>query len=220
MERKNTMKRSKKAALMLMVPSATLLLASCVEQSDNALVYNNPTECASAGYNTAEQCQADYEEAKAMHPVVAPKYENLQECEQEYGEGKCEVAPQNMQNTQSSSGGFFMPMMMGYLMGQMMNSGSSKLYPKGNPQTQQPVTPPGNASSSAAVDRTIANQPLYKSRNDPNNFRTASNVNLGSGAGPIQLKPSQVKPQMGQVVRRSGFGAQASSRSTFGSFGG
>jgi uncharacterized protein YgiB involved in biofilm formation len=62
----------------------------------------------------------------------------------------------------------------------------------------------------------VPTQPLYKSRDDRSTFRTATNAPVAGGIGPISLKPSQVKPQVGQVVRRGGFGQQAAARNSFG----
>lgn len=195
------MKRSKKAALVLMVPATTLLLAGCGEEREQALVYESPSECAAASFNTPEQCKADYDAAKALHPQVAPKYISKEECETDFGSGNCETAPQ--QTTSGSS--VFMPVMMGYLMGQMMNRGAA-------PQNfQQPA---------AAGASKVPTQPLYKSRDDRGTFRTATNAPVAGGIGPISLKPSQVQPQAGQLVRRGGFGSQAVKRSPATGFGG
>lgn len=195
------MKRSKKAALVLMVPATTLLLAGCGEEREQALVYESPSECAAASFNTPEQCKADYDAAKALHPQVAPKYVSKEECETDFGSGSCETAPQQT----SSGSSVFMPMMMGYLMGQMMNRGAV-------PQNlQQPA---------AANTSKVPTQPLYKSRDDRATFRTATNSPVAGGIGPINLKPSQVQPQAGQLVRRGGFGSQAANRTPATGFGG
>jgi len=195
------MKRSKKAALVLMVPAATLLLAGCGEEREQALVYESPSECAAASFNTPEQCKADYDAAKALHPQVAPKYVSKEECETDFGSGNCETAPHQT----LSGGSVFMPMMMGYLMGQMMNRGAA-------PQNfQQPA---------AAGASKVPTQPLYKSRDDRATFRTATNSPVAGGIGPISLKPSQVQPQAGQLVRRGGFGSQAANRAPATGFGG
>lgn len=199
------MKRSKKAALVLMVPAATLLLAGCGEEREEAMVFSNPTECAQSALTTSAQCDADFATAKALHPQVSPKYISQQECETDFGAGQCEVAPQ-----QTSSGhSFFMPMMMGYLAGQMSNSARQQSF-----QTSSG----SNAGNSAYASRygmdrgSIYPQPLYKSRDDRTTFRTAANTPVSQGIGPITLKPSQVRPQTGQVVRRGGFGQQAAMR--------
>lgn len=192
------MKRSKKAALVLMVPVATLILAGCGENREQAMVFSDPSECSAAALNTAAQCEADFAAAQAMHPQVAPKYLNKEECEADFGAGQCETAPQQT----TSGGSVFMPMMMGFLAGQMMNRGGANL--------QQP------AAAGAAGGTKVPTQPLYKSRDDRATFRTATNKPVAGGIGPITLKPSQVQPQMGQVVRRGGFGQQAATRNSFG----
>lgn len=193
------MKRSKKTALVLMVPVATLLLAGCGEESQQALVFSDPSECSAAGLNDTAQCNAEFAAAKALHPQVAPKYLDKAECEVDFGAGNCETAPQQT----TSGGSVFMPMMMGYMMGQMMNRGGSNF--------QQPA-----AAGAGAAGSKVPTQPLYKSRDDRGTFRTATNKPVAGGIGPITLKPSQVKPQVGQVVRRGGFGQQAAVRNSFG----
>jgi uncharacterized protein YgiB involved in biofilm formation len=190
------MKRSKKAALVLMVPVATLLLAGCGEEPEQAMVFSDPSECSASDLNDTAQCNADYAAAQALHPQVAPKYLNKEECETDFGAGQCETAPQQT----AQGGSVFMPMMMGFLAGQMMNRGGSNF--------QQPAA--------AGAGSNVPTQPLYKSRDDRGTFRTATNTPVAKGIGPITLKPSQVKPQVGQVVRRGGFGQQAATRNSFG----
>lgn len=194
------MKRSKKAALVLMVPVATLLLAGCGEEREQAMVFTDPSECSAAALNSAAQCEADYVAAQTLHPQVAPKYLNKEECEVDFGAGNCETAPQQT----TSGGSVFMPMMMGYMMGQMFNRGGGAAAGA----AQQPAA--------AGAASKIPTQPLYKSRDDRSTFRTATNNPVAGGIGPITLKPSQVKPQYGQVVRRGGFGQQAAMRNSFG----
>lgn len=193
------MKRSKKAALVLMVPATTFLLAGCVEEPEQAMVYNSPSDCSAGGFNSTEACIADYETAQAMHPQVAPKYLSQAECEIDFGAEQCEKAPQQT----TSGGSVFMPMMMGYMMGSMLNRSQGA----GGQNFQQ--TSSGGKSN-------IPTQPLYKSRDDRGTFRTATNKSVAKGTGLVSVKPSQLKPQAGQLVRRGGFGQQAARRSSFG----
>ncbi|WP_105101439.1 DUF1190 domain-containing protein [Microbulbifer pacificus] len=199
------MKRSKKAALVLTVPVATLLIAGC-EKEVQGMVYSSPEECSAGGWNT-EQCEAEYAKAKALHPQVAPKYVSKEECEADFGDGKCETAPQ-----QTASGhSFFMPMMMGYLAGQMMNRGAN--FQPGAATSGTNTAAAGNKSAAGAG---VPTQPLYKSRDDRGTYRTAHNTPVAKGAGPVSLRPSQVQPRVGSLVRRGGFGQQAATRSSYG----
>ncbi|WGL17803.1 DUF1190 domain-containing protein [Microbulbifer bruguierae] len=201
------MKRSKKAALVLTVPVATLLIAGC-EKEVQGMVYSNPEECSAGGWNT-EQCEAEYAEAKALHPQVAPKYVSKEECEADFGDGKCETAPQ-----QTTSGhSVFMPMMMGYLAGQMMNRGASFQQPgAASAGTNTAAT----GTKAAAAGASVPTQPLYKSRDDRGTYRTAHNTPVAKGTGPVSLKPSQMQPRAGGLVRRGGFGHQAAMRNSYG----
>lgn len=112
------MKRSKKAALLLMTPIAISVLAGCNEKPIENLVFKTPEECAASSSLTLEQCKAEQEKAKVAHAVKAPKYANKAECEADFGVGKCETAP----DKNGSASSFFMPMMMGYMMGKMFNN--------------------------------------------------------------------------------------------------
>ncbi|MEO3865170.1 DUF1190 domain-containing protein [Rheinheimera fenheensis] len=206
-----TFKRSKTARLIMMVPAASLVLAGCGEKPVEVQVFNTPDECA-AYYNPPAECQAAFAEAKALHPQVAPRYANRQECETDFGVGQCETAPvlaanstEPAQQQSQASGGFFMPMMMGFMAGQMLNRGSMT----GAPQQQ-------TASASRSP---VPNQPLYKSRDDRSTFRTATNTAVASQPGLASIKPSAVQPKPAAMARRGGFGAQAAKRATT-SYGG
>lgn len=202
-------KRSKTARLIMMVPAAGLILAGCGEKPVEVQVFNNPDECA-AYYNPPAECQAAFAEAAALHPQVAPRYENKQACEADFGSGQCEDAPvlaansteQNAQNQQSS--GFFMPMMMGFMAGQMLNRGGLATSQQ---QSAQPARNP------------VASQPLYKSRDDRSTFRTATNTAVASQPGTTMMRPSAIQPKPATMAKRGGFGAQAAARSS-GSQGG
>lgn len=202
-------KRSKTARLIMMVPAAGLMLTGCGEKPVEVQVFNTPDECA-AYYNPPEQCQAAFAEAKALHPKVAPRYSNKNECETDFGTGQCESAPliagnaSEPQAQSQQSSGFFMPMMMGFMAGQMLN--------RGGLGSQAPQAATKNASS-------VASQPLYKSRDDRQTFRTATNTAVASQPGTTRIKPSAVQPKPAVKARRGGFGAQAAKRSSS-SFGG
>mgnify|MGYP002714818131 CR=1 FL=1 len=185
------LKRSKKAALVMMVPTVTILMAGCGEEPVQSAVFETVDQC--AAYYNPEQCKADLAQATALHTQVAPKYTSQQACEADFGAGQCETPPATQAQ---SGGGFFMPMMMGFLMGQMMNGGN---------KLKQPVQP----------------QPLYKSRDDQGTFRTANNTPVAKSTGSTYLRPSSVQTRPAGLVSRGGFGAQAQQRqSSSSSYGG
>ncbi len=207
------MKRSKKVALMLMVPTTTMMLASCGEDPKEAVVFSSPEECASMVTSTsADQCYADYRAAQALHPQVAPKYLNKSECENDFGSGQCEQAPQ-----QHAGGSFFMPMMMGYMAGQMFNRQGGAM-PNQPQQEERTAAGTGGAAAGAATNARsgVRTQPLYKSRDDRGTFRTATNTPVARQTGSVMVRPSQVQPRAGQFAQRGGFGAQAAARNSYG----
>ncbi len=198
-------KRSHKAALIFMLPAAGLVLNGCGEKQVQAQVFSTPDECA-AFYNPPAQCQAAFAEAEQLHPKVAPRYANKQECETDFGPGQCETAPERHQQ-----GSFFMPLMMGFMAGQMLNRGGSAPA-AGQLASQQTAAASGRNS--------VPTQPLYKSRDDRNTFRTASNTAVASQPGTTNIRPSAVQPKPAALARRGGFGAQAAQRSANRSYGG
>ncbi len=209
------MKRSKKVALVLMMPAATMLMTSCGEEREQALVFNTLEECVQSGFSTDAECKANFETAKALHPEVAPKYKDKAQCEAEYGVGHCETA------TGSSSSGMFMPMMMGFMAGQMFNrpSANQSLPPQAAPahaaQQSSGATRTSGATTGAGFNSRLT-QPLYKTQNDYQSFRTGNDTVVGNRTGLTSVKPSAVEPQPGKQVSRGGFGAQGAKRSSFG----
>lgn len=188
------MKRSKKAALVLMAPATTWILAGCGEQPVDALVFNDAQECIAYHYSSAE-CQEEFERAAALHAEIAPRYWTQQECEADFGQGQCETAPDPHQGS-----GVFMPLMMGYMVGRLLTQGRLA----------------ASQTSQAAGRSAVPTQPLYQSRDDRMTFRTATNHPVSTRTGQVSVQPSAVQPQRAQMVRRGGFGQQAAAHSRFG----
>ncbi|MFT6582375.1 MAG: hypothetical protein ACJAU6_002819 [Alphaproteobacteria bacterium] len=182
------MKRTKNLKLVLMSASA-LTLAACENQEDVA-IFESVEQCVSHDGFGMEDCTANMEQAKAEHIRAAPKYTAAADCEADFGAGQCETAPQQT----SSGGSVFMPLMMGYMMGNML-SGRSR----------------------------ATSQPLYRSKDNPGNFRTADNqkVTGKTGISKVPAKVAKAPTTKTRTVRRGGFGAVAR-RSSGGarSFGG
>ena len=200
------MKKSRSIRLVLL-GSASLALAACGD--DEGL----PTDA--KFFSSMSECTAFYDEAKCRDAKIAadqtyaaeaPRFANKEECEGEFGVGSCEnhqIAaapgqpqttgqPQNAVAGSSDTGSFFMPMLMGYMMGNML----------GGNQFHQPVYR-GRDGSAVMPNAGKA-------------FNVGSFANAGSSA--TAAKSFRSAPQITQVAR-GGLGSTASAyRGT--SFGG
>jgi uncharacterized protein YgiB involved in biofilm formation len=194
-------KRSKRAALMLMMPAGTLLMTGCAPHVQDVVVYSSAQECQQQNPASTQECQADFEQAAALHPDVAPKYATREECEADFGAESCEPARE-----QHANGSFYMPLMMGYMAGRMLGGGAFMGQPA--PGVGGAI-PPLQDSDNAAGRGSVATQPLYKSRDDQRTFRTAGNFPVAAGTGLAQVRPADVRPGVGRLTRSGGFGGTA-----------
>ncbi len=107
------MRKSRDIRLVLL-GSAAAALAACGEEPmpPDAKFVSDIREC-NALYSQAD-CQAAESQAQKKLESEAPRYSRKEECEAEFGAGNCETR-------QAAGGGsFFMPLLMGYMMGNML----------------------------------------------------------------------------------------------------
>lgn len=110
-----------KLAPILIVAGVVVLIYSAIEDDDDTpamRLYSDVQSC-QAEYNTAD-CQRAFAGAQAQHDANAPHYDSLAACEQYYGPGGC------LPRGDLGSGGFFIPLMTGFLIGQAL--GASQVY--------------------------------------------------------------------------------------------
>jgi len=173
------MKKSRSVRLVLL-GSASAALAACDDGGTlpaNAQFYPSVNECITD--RDAATCQDAKAVADRAHATEAPRFAQKQQCEQEYGVGNCETR-------QAAGGSFFFPLMMGYMMGNMMNGG----------RYAQPVyRGPNNTAVMPSGGRL-----LNVGRFD----------NLGAGRAAFRPAP-QITP-----VGRGGFGSTAANYRTVG----
>jgi len=114
------MRKSKYVTFLLAGAAATTLAACEQENAQDAMLYADPAACAKD--MDAGVCNESYATAQQEHLQQAPKFATPAECEAA-GFAKCEEA--QVQKADGSGGhtSFFMPMMMGYMMGRMMSPG-------------------------------------------------------------------------------------------------
>lgn len=135
------MKRSRAIRLVLLGSVGLVGLAGCDDTpttSEN--FFRDPAECRRV--LDAASCDSQFAEAKKEHAKTAPRFANREECEAKFGKENCvpgstytaeakpgstatsttpgATTPGSQQTAQAGSGGFFVPLMLGYLGGQMM----------------------------------------------------------------------------------------------------
>lgn len=194
------MKRSFRIRLVLM-GSATAVLAGCDDPPQAAGVFASVAECVQSGAYSEAECKTALETAKKDHPKVAPRYVSREACEADFGPGKCEPPTQQQQQVVHDSGGgsFWMPLMMGYMVGKAMN-GPGGMF--GQPLYRGNESFAGPGTYSAGSWRTASNTPVAD--------RTGLTT-VGSGA--------RASTPQTTTVSRGGFGSRASSVGVSGSGG-
>ncbi len=118
-----TPKRSRGVALTSLLAASTAL-ASCGGSADTAdwsdgdtaeaTPFQSVAQCAASGEFTQAECQTAYSQAVAGDQKQAPRFDSRELCEEQYGEGQCESR---------GSGGFFSPLLTGFLIGNVLSGG-------------------------------------------------------------------------------------------------
>lgn len=173
------MKRSRAIRLVLM-GTAALSVAACDEgEKVEVGVFETVEQCTLTARFTQAQCEEAIAAAKADHAKVAPRFESRVACEEEFGAEKCTPAPENANaEARADGGGFFMPVMMGYMMGRMLSGGG------------------------------YSGQPLYRPASAPaTGFANARGETVARAAGVTAVPASVAKASVSPIVQRGGFGS-------------
>lgn len=184
------MKRSRTVAITIL-GAAAFTLAGCQEETVDAAAFPDLNSCTNAAQNggmfTVQDCDNAFAEAAALHVEAAPRYDSLAVCEEQHGAGAC---GDEASATQGGSGSIFMPLMMGYLIGNML----------------------GGRGGAAA------SQPLY--RTPTGGFTNAAGSStFSSNSGSAKLGASQFNRPAATVGKPPMSRATAASRGGFGSSG-
>lgn len=167
------MKRST-TVKMAILGAGALTLSACGESTEEVLTYESVEACIAAGEQDDATCRAEFDKAKALHETVAPRYQASSSCYAEFGYNRC---------YRSSTGSYWLPFMVGYMLAPRMSTAA------------------------------IYSQPLYRPSSNSNRFHTSSGVNVGnvSTSGRAQVAKSQTaRPQARtRTVARGGFGARS-----------
>ena len=156
-------------------------LTACGSNEQEAVIYQNLDECTTSNPENSQACESAYEHALQESSRTAPKYRSQNECEAEFGYNAC-VQPQNS--------GFFMPMMTGFMFGQMMNN---------------------NYYSQPMYRSTYPGSSFY------NRWASADGRDYGRNAR-VRVNRDQMKPKatVNRTISRGGFGSTVSAKSSWG----
>lgn len=196
---RNVSKRSRTVALFL-VGAAVFALAGCAEEDVDASAFPDLQSCKDAanagGAFSSLDCDTAFAAAQQLQVETAPRYDSLEVCEAQHGVGSC--GDEAQVTGTSGGGGIFMPLLAGYLIGNMISRG---------------------ATASPAV------QPLYKTSDGSFTNATGSSTyqsNTGTGklaASQFTKAPTTIgKAPMTKaiVASRGGFGGSATGRTSTG----
>ncbi len=187
------MKRSRSIQLVLM-GTVPLLLSACDNpsppqaqpQPQTAMAYQGLTQCINDGKVSADICEKAYADAVAAQYRDGPRFDSLGDCEAQYGYDQCH-------HIQTSSGGWFMPALAGFMIGRALSHHDGLGYGYG-----------GYGYGYGY------GQPLYRTRGDRAEWRTASGERFGAAArGPYS-------PSVAETLSRGGFGMSSAARASWG----
>ena len=109
------MRKSRSVKLVLLGGAAVTLAACSDDAPPNDAQFFSDAQACSAVYD-AQTCDQAIAETQRISDEQAPRYTRKEECEAEFGVGNCETR-------QTAGGGsIFMPLLMGYMMGNMLSS--------------------------------------------------------------------------------------------------
>lgn len=102
-------KRSRTVALTTLTAAGTLALQGCGGDSFDAegQVFSSVAECVSSGLSQGD-CQEAYAAAQRDDANTAPRFENRELCEGEFGQDQC-------QPRSAGGGSFWVPMLAGFV---------------------------------------------------------------------------------------------------------
>ncbi len=140
-------KASAPRRIALLGAASVIALAGCQEEQAEIVVFDDRAACEASG-TEAEVCEAQYAQAAAEHDETAPRYDAVAVCEAEHGASAC------IEDEQRPS--IFMPLMAGFLMGQVLSGGfaSRAMVPAAG--TGYSTTDGGTRASSLSGRGTVA----------------------------------------------------------------
>ena len=123
-----TSRRAKRSRMtpILLGGAAAFALAGCKDDQVDTQVFPTLAECRAAAdkpdsWWTNGECADAFAKAEAAHEETAPRYADEQLCNEQHG-GECYAEPAS-----NGGGSIFLPLMAGYMMGNLLSNNSSSL---------------------------------------------------------------------------------------------
>ena len=129
MQTARPVRRRRSLGLGLSALTLSAALAGC-GRDDPPKVYGSVQDCKAE--HPAQACQDAWQASVGEHQSTAPQYSQKAQCEAQYGVGHCETRS-------GEHGDVFMPMMAGFMIGQMLNGRRDDNYPYGGGYFGRPV---------------------------------------------------------------------------------
>lgn len=199
-------KRSRAMSLLL-VGGASFALAGCFPDRRDTVLFDTPDQCEAASGNSsafwkADDCADAFAVARAEHVQTAPRYDSLQLCEEQHGAGNCGTGGDPVAGVAQSGGGsVFLPLMAGYMMGNMMAQNRAGL-------ASRPLYPTAGGTLATANGASFARTGVITS--------TAATT----FTRPAAVTAGQPPMTRATVARTGGFGTTAAAPRAGGSMGG
>lgn len=178
--------RSVRFGARLLAASASVtvpfVLQGCSDGTQgSSAIYKDVEACVADKVFTPDYCRDNFEKAKEEHTRLAPRYEDQKDCEKDWGDKSCQIAPDRSQTQPShGSGG---DVVRTYYYG---GSGGSSYSPRMNGYWVGNVADPP-ANGAAAAQRSFT-YPVYRSSEGV--YSPATNQNLGDVSGRISTRPN------------------------------
>lgn len=183
----------KQARRFALAPLALAVMSGCAPAPKEQVKFvTDVDDCEANTSMTQEQCEAAYVRAVRDAESTAPRYQNLSDCQQEFG--TCE----------RNDNGFFMPFMTGYIVSEIIDEAGDAMESRRRYGSTHPV------------------YTYKGSGNYNNKIMTADGHVIGKvGQTKYSVSSQALKPKpkatVTKTVSRGGFGSKAAAKSSWGS---
>ncbi|AVY65119.1 DUF1190 domain-containing protein [Xanthomonas translucens] len=173
------MKRSKKAALLLMGTAPLLFTACAPEAKPQEGLYTSVEACAAQTHDIGT-CREAFKQAQQQAAAQGPKYASREQCAQEYSAERC------VEQRDSQGHSFIGPLMTGVFLSQMLNGNrmsglnAAPAYQDRQSQWQRPATGAGHGAAASSLH---GNRTMTHIGATPHRAVTVSRGGFGSSSG-------------------------------------